>query len=82
MLLMLHVYRCTADVSRCRAFYEELSQVDEEALQWRDVVVYHKDPPLAFCHANTFLSGDEVQLKEYEPTTRGVVQSWAERELV
>ncbi|KAL2850880.1 dipeptidyl peptidase III [Aspergillus pseudodeflectus] len=82
MLLMLHVYRCTADVSRCRAFYEDLSQVDEEALQWRDVVVYHKDPPLAFCHANTFLSGDEVQLKEYEPTTRGIVQSWAERELV
>ncbi|KAL2810454.1 dipeptidyl peptidase III [Aspergillus granulosus] len=82
LLLMLHIYRCTADVSRCREFYEDLSQVDEEALRWRDIVIHHKDPPLAFCHANTFLSKDDVELKEYAPTAKGVIQSWAERELV
>ncbi|KAL2865486.1 dipeptidyl peptidase III [Aspergillus lucknowensis] len=82
MLLKLHIYRCTADISNCREFYEALSNVDDEALRWREVVVDHKDPPLAFCQANTYLHGQDVKLKEYEPTTRGVIQSWAEREIL
>ncbi|KAL3464753.1 dipeptidyl peptidase III [Aspergillus heterothallicus] len=82
MLLTLHIYRCTADIFRCRKYYEDLSIVDEEALRWRDIVVHHKDPPLAFCQANTFLSQNDVELKEYEPTAKGVIQSWAEREVV
>ncbi|KAH8427049.1 dipeptidyl peptidase III [Aspergillus melleus] len=82
MLMSLHVYRCTADIKNCRALYEDLSNVDEEALEWRDIVISRKDPPLAFCQANTFLEGGNVTIKEYEPTARGVVQSWAERGLI
>ncbi|GKZ19007.1 bifunctional diacylglycerol diphosphate phosphatase/phosphatidate phosphatase [Aspergillus brasiliensis] len=82
MLLKLHIYRCTADVSNCRAFYEDLSHVDNEALEWRDIVVSKNDPPLVFSQANTYLVGHDVRLKEYEPTARGVVQSWAERSIV
>ncbi|GLA68592.1 hypothetical protein AtubIFM55763_005333 [Aspergillus tubingensis] len=81
MLLKLHIYRCTADVSNCRRFYEGLSHVDDEALKWRDIVVSKKDPPLVFSQANTYLVGDDVKMKEYEPTARGVVQSWAERSI-
>lgn len=83
MLLQLHIYRCTADKDNCREFYENLSQVDDEALKWREVVVSKKDPSLVFCHANTFLEKDEdnVKLKEYEPTSRGVIQSWVERDI-
>ena len=81
MLLQLHIYRCTADIENCRKFYEELSHVDDEALKWRDVVVSRKDPPLVFCHANTYVDEGEVELKEYEPTSRGVIQSWAERDI-
>ncbi|GFF48981.1 dipeptidyl peptidase III [Aspergillus lentulus] len=81
MLLRLHVYRCTADIRSCREFYEDLTTVNEEALGWRKVVLMKKDPPLAFCHANTFLDGDSVVLKEYEPTVSGLIQSWAERDV-
>ncbi|KKK24886.1 hypothetical protein ARAM_000118 [Aspergillus rambellii] len=81
MLLTLHIYRGTADISHCREFYEDLSHVDAQALQWRDIILFHKEPPLAFCHANTFLDGYQVRLKEYEPTAQGVIQSWAEREI-
>ncbi|GLB15002.1 hypothetical protein AtubIFM61612_004809 [Aspergillus tubingensis] len=81
MLLKLHIYRCTADISNCRGFYEDLSHVDDEALKWRDIVVSKKDPPLVFSQANTYLVGDDVKIKEYEPTARGVVQSWAERSI-
>ncbi|KAK4235370.1 peptidase family M49-domain-containing protein [Achaetomium macrosporum] len=79
MLLQLHIYRCTADVEACRAYYEDLSNVDGEYLEWRETVLANKPPPLVFVQANTFLNGDEVVLKEYQPTVEGVIQSWAER---
>ena len=79
MLLRLHMYRCTADAEGCRAYYEELSKVDGDYIEWRDSVLANKPPPLIFVHGNTFLEGDTVILKEYEPTIEGVIESWAER---
>ncbi len=79
MLLRLHMYRCTADVQACRSYYEELSRVNGEYLKWREIVLAKNQPKWVFVQANTFLEGDEVTLKEYEPTNEGVVQSWAER---
>lgn len=75
------MYRCTADVTECRKYYEELSRVDGEYLEWRKIVLAKNQPKWVFVQANTFLNGDEVTLKEYEPTIEGVVQSWAEREV-
>jgi dipeptidyl-peptidase-3 len=79
MLLRLHMYRSTADVQACRLYYEELSRVEDEHLEWRKAVLAKKQPKWVFVQANTFLDGDEVALKEYEPTFEGVIQSWAER---
>ncbi|KAL3434216.1 peptidase family M49-domain-containing protein [Aspergillus tetrazonus] len=81
MLLRLHIYRCSADIASCRDFYESLSNVDFEALTWRDIIVAKKDLPVVFFQANTFIRSDAVELREYEPTARGVIQSWAEREI-
>ncbi|KAJ8131987.1 hypothetical protein O1611_g1639 [Lasiodiplodia mahajangana] len=79
MLLKLHMYRCTADADGCRAYYEELSRVEDQYLEWRQAVLANKPPPLVFVHANTFLDGDTVTLNEYEPTIEGLIESWAER---
>ncbi|KAH6890266.1 peptidase family M49-domain-containing protein [Thelonectria olida] len=79
MLLHLHMFRCTADAKGCRKYYEELSRVDGEYVDWRATVLVNKPPPLIFTQANTFLDGDTVTLKEYEPTVEGVIQSWVER---
>lgn len=81
MLLHLHICRCTADKASCRQLYEDLSAVDDDAMQWREIVMSKQDPPLAFCHANTFIQDGRVILKEYEPTPRGILQSWAERQV-
>lgn len=81
MLLRLHMFRCTADARGCREYYEELSGVEEEFLGWRDAVLTNKPPPMVFVHANTFLEGGEVMLREDEPTVEGVVRSWAERNI-
>ena len=79
MLLKLHMYRCTADVEACRAYYEDLSKVDGEYLEWRRIVLASREPKWLFSQANTFFENGVVTLVEYEPTTRGVIRSWAER---
>ncbi|KAI1391092.1 peptidase family M49-domain-containing protein [Hypoxylon trugodes] len=81
MLLRLHMYRCTADVQACRDYYEDLSHVDEECLKWRQTVIANKPPPLLNVQANTFIDGDTVTLKEYEPTIEGIIKSWVERDV-
>ncbi|PVH84998.1 dipeptidyl peptidase III [Cadophora sp. DSE1049] len=79
MLLRLHMYRCTADVEACRSYYEDLSRVDGEYLEWRKIVLAKQQPKWLFVQANTFFDGNSVVLKEYEPTAEGIFQSWAER---
>jgi dipeptidyl-peptidase III len=81
MLLRLHMYRCTANVKECRAYYEELSRVNGQYLEWRKVVLSRKAPPLLYVQANTFLEDETVMLKEYEPTVKGIIQSWVERKV-
>ncbi|KAI2623210.1 dipeptidyl peptidase III [Hypoxylon sp. NC1633] len=79
MLLHLHMYRCTADVKACRQYYEDLSDVNEECMQWRQTVLFNQLPPMLNVQANTFVDGEIVSLKEYEPTVEGIIQSWYER---
>jgi dipeptidyl-peptidase-3 len=81
MLLRLHLCRCTADVQSCREYYEELSWVHAEHLAWREIVLAKQEPRWVFVQANTFLRGEEVVLKEYAATAKGVIQSWAERQV-
>lgn len=80
MLLRLHMYRCTADVAACAAYYEELTRLDDDHLAWREAVLKGRPPPMVFVQGNTFLGeGAEVVLREYEESVEGVVRSWAER---
>jgi dipeptidyl-peptidase-3 len=37
--MYLHIWRSTADVKTCRAFYEEMTGVEGEYEAWRRVVV-------------------------------------------
>jgi dipeptidyl-peptidase III len=81
MLLRLHMYRSTADVAACRPYFEELSRVDGEYIEWREAVVSRQQPKWVFVQANTWEEHGSVRLKGYPPTNRSVIQSWAEREV-
>lgn len=81
MLLHLHMYRSTADATSCREYYEDLSSVQDEYLEWQNAVVSTKQPKAVFVHPNTFLDDGHVRLKEYEATPSGVIQSWIERDV-
>ena len=81
MLLRLHMYWCTADVEACRAYYEDLSAVEEEHRNWRQIALRQNGERLRFVQANIFLRDDDaVELQEYDVTITGIVDSWAERD--
>ncbi|KAJ5483594.1 hypothetical protein N7530_002840 [Penicillium desertorum] len=79
-LQKLHVYKSTADVEAGKGLYDDITSVDS---WWgttvREVVLKNKVPRKVFVQANTILEGDQVSLKEYEPTLEGLIQSFAER---
>lgn len=80
LLLRLHIYRCTADVVACREYFEDLTRVEGRFVEWRKIVLANKRPRQILVQANTFLDEDgKVNLKEYEPSAEGMIQSWAER---
>lgn len=80
MLCCIHVWRCIADVKSCREFYEQLSVVDGEYEAWRQIVASKPEPGWKFVQANTVLKKDgEVELRVYEESVEGIIQSFAER---
>lgn len=82
MLHRVHVWRCTADVAPCKAFYEPLSAVDGRYEVWRKIVASKPEPPWKFVQANTVLGDDgHVQLKLYEQSNQGIIQSFADRDI-
>ncbi|KAL4899153.1 hypothetical protein BDW74DRAFT_184019 [Aspergillus multicolor] len=71
-LQKLHVYKSTADVEAGKALYDDITSVDEWwGTKVRDIVLKNKIPRKVFVQGNTILNGDEVTLKEYEPTLEG-----------
>ena len=82
-LQKLHIYKCTADISNGKSLYEQTTSVDDHF--WgtliRDQVLKNKQPRKIFVQANTFENNGQVTLKEYEPTTSGMIQSFAERDV-
>lgn len=82
MLRCLHIWRCTADVEACRAFYEPLCEVKGEFEVWRQVVASKPKVPWKFVQANTFLREDgEVELRTYDASNEGIIKSFVERDI-
>jgi dipeptidyl-peptidase-3 len=79
-LQKLHVYKSTADVEAGKALYDDITSVNDWwGTKVRDIVLKNKIPRKVFVQGNTILDGDEVILKEYEPTLEGIIQSFVER---
>ncbi|KAJ8059299.1 hypothetical protein OCU04_012263 [Sclerotinia nivalis] len=80
-LCCLHIWRCTADVSSCKEFYESMCAVDGMYPEWRQIVCSKPRPRWKFVQPNTFIKGDDddVEVKVYEESNEGVIQSWVDR---
>ena len=86
-LQKLHIYKATADVEEGIKLYNRMTDVDEWwAEKVRPLVLKKKVPRKVFVQANTVLVEEEsgqqkVVLKEYDATTEGMIQSFAERDV-
>jgi len=78
-LTKLQVYKSTADVENGTKMYGELSQVDDEFLAIREIVLSKKKPRRVFVQAHTYLENDSVKLKEFDATVEGIIQSFVTR---
>lgn len=75
----LHVYKTTANVKEGVAFYNEITDVTPEYAKFRDVVLAKKLPRKQLIQANTFIKGDDIEVREYEESEVGLIQSFVDR---
>lgn len=82
-LQKLHILKATADYEAAKSLYNDITDVDdlfENTI--RPAVLAKKVPRKVFVQANTFATGDKVELKEYPATAEGMIQSYAERDYI
>ncbi|CAL1276519.1 unnamed protein product [Larinioides sclopetarius] len=79
----LQLYRSTADVASAKEMYDKYSAVKSETkypfLDYREIVMARKKPRKLLIQTNTFVENDKVNLKTYEPSAEGMIQSWVDR---
>lgn len=78
-LLQLQVYKATANIEAAQNLYQHYSEVCEPWINWRTIVLAHKQPRKIFAQANTVLNGTKIELKTYDESPEGMIQSWTER---
>lgn len=78
-LLKLQIYKSTGDVAAAQKLYDKYSEVSEQWINWRAVVLANKQPRKIFTQANTFIKDSKVVLKSYDESTEGMIQSCIER---
>lgn len=82
-LQKLHIYKSTADYAAAKRMYDDITDVEpfyENMV--RPAVLAKKTPRKVFVQANTVEKDGKVELKEYEATNAGMIQSYVEREYV
>uniref|UniRef100_A0A8C2WZA8 Dipeptidyl peptidase 3 n=1 Tax=Cyclopterus lumpus TaxID=8103 RepID=A0A8C2WZA8_CYCLU len=82
-LCKLQVLKATADVEGGRALYDLYSTVDDGSahnfVRLRETVLLRKEARKMFVQANTRVSGDSVELVDYESSAAGLIRSFTER---
>ncbi|ODQ80920.1 hypothetical protein BABINDRAFT_170679 [Babjeviella inositovora NRRL Y-12698] len=80
-LRKLHTYKATADVVEGVKFFTGMTDVKAHGMdKYRDAVLNKRLPRKLFIQGNTFVEDGKVELREYEETEVGMIQSFAERE--
>ncbi|XP_055953137.1 dipeptidyl peptidase 3-like [Argiope bruennichi] len=79
----LQLYRSTADITSAKEMYDKYSAVKSGTkypfLDYREIVMARKKPRKLFVQTNTFEEDGKINLKNYEPSAEGMIQSWVER---
>lgn len=77
-LLQLQIYKATANVKAARELFKLYSDVTDHWVSWRGIVLANKRPRKMFTQPNMVLN-KEVELRVYDASPEGLIQSWIER---
>ena len=78
-LIRLQLYKSTCDLEGGQSMYGSYSNVNEEMLVWRKIVLARKQPRRIFVQSNTSIVNGDVCLQEFEPSSAGVCTSFSQR---
>jgi len=83
-LLKIQVYKATADLKSAKQMFDKYTVVNNDGkypwANWREIVLDKKQPRKLFVQCNLALNeSGSVQLKGYDSSPEGLVQSWVER---
>ncbi|KAF1956203.1 dipeptidyl-peptidase III [Byssothecium circinans] len=82
-LQKLHIFKSTADYESAKKMYDEITTVEPfYENKVRPAVLANKTPRKVFVQANTVEKDGKAELKEYDSTAQGMIQSFADREYV
>ena len=75
----LHCFKSTGDVVRGRELFNHFSKYDDEAKKIRNIIIANQKPRRLVVQSNLFLSEGVPQVRSYEESFDGVIQSFLER---
>lgn len=78
-LMKLQVYKSTGNVTDGSAMFHAYGTVTPEMLAYRAIVMARKEPRRLILQPNMLLNDGSVELREYEESPAGVVQSYVDR---
>jgi len=78
-LQKLQIYKSIGDFEAASEMFDNLSKVNEQWLQWRDIVISRKQPRKMKVQANTIIKDEKLTLVDYPSNHEGVFESWKER---
>merc|ERR1712217_662065 len=78
-LLRLQVHKSLADVDAGSAMYHKYSEVPEEMLALRAIVMARKEPRKLMVQPCLAAAGDDVELRTFEASPVGMIESFVAR---
>lgn len=75
----LHILKSMGDYDEAKKFFDHYSEVSEEMLKVRQIVLDNKLPRRLELQPNIFEKDGSIEYKGYDDTLEGVVQSFLER---
>ena len=82
-LIKLQVFKATGDYASASEMYNKYSTVSEDGThpfaKWRNIVLDKKKPRTILVQTNTEVAGKTVELKSYDASLEGYINSWRER---
>lgn len=75
----LHILKSIGDYESAEKFFDKFSQVDDEMLKVREIVIANKLPRRMELQPNLLMQADKPEYKEYEESFSGIISSYVER---